>query len=190
MRERFGILYRLEIDERTGKGKPTLLVQSVARPDWTRLGGVGLLADGTAPAVEEISGAYAAISPNTRLRFRLRANPIRRVNCSHAGSDPLAGKRVELRDEEAQRVWLDRKGAQCGFVVIGVQVRPGDALGGKQRGSRSEDGSPRTLTFATVTFDGVLEVRNAELLRTALREGIGSGKAYGFGLLSLAPAPE
>lgn len=186
-REEFGVLYRIDFDAKIRT--PTLLVQSAARPDWTSIGNAGLLAT-SAPEIKEIATSYAMLAPSTRLRFRLRANPTRRINRSHAGIDPLAGKRVELRDEQGQRDWLTRKAGQSGFDVIGVQIQPGDALGGKQRGRRGTGGDARALIFATVTFDGVLEVTDAEVFRAALRQGIGSGKAYGFGLLSVAPARE
>jgi CRISPR system Cascade subunit CasE len=42
------------------------------------------------------------------------------------------------------------------------------------------------LRFGAVLFEGRLEVTDRELFLTALREGIGSGKAFGFGLLSVA----
>ena len=44
------------------------------------------------------------------------------------------------------------------------------------------------LTFASVLFDGELVVTDAELFRTALASGVGTSKAYGFGLLSIARA--
>lgn len=44
------------------------------------------------------------------------------------------------------------------------------------------------LTFGAVLFEGVLRVTDAAAFRAALERGIGSGKAYGFGLLSVAPA--
>jgi CRISPR system Cascade subunit CasE len=37
-----------------------------------------------------------------------------------------------------------------------------------------------------VTFDGLLRVTDPEALLAALAGGIGSGKGFGFGLLSLA----
>jgi CRISPR system Cascade subunit CasE len=185
-RAQYGVLYRIDVDR--GSGIPTLLVQTAVRPDWTRIGQSGLLRERAAEP-KEIAAAYETIAPGQRLRFRLRANPTRRVNRSHAGSDRLAGKRVELRDEESQRTWLtEGKADQCGFRVLDLQVRPGDALGAKQGGWRREDEQRRKLTFGTVVFDGVLEVTDAERFRAALRQGIGSGKAYGFGLLSVAPA--
>jgi CRISPR system Cascade subunit CasE len=39
-----------------------------------------------------------------------------------------------------------------------------------------------------VVFEGRLRVTDAEAFRRALAAGIGSGKAFGFGLLSVAPA--
>ena len=55
---------------------------------------------------------------------------------------------------------------------------------------RHRDGadSQMAMTFGSVLFDGELEVNDANAFRAALRSGIGSGKAYGFGLLSIARA--
>ena len=41
--------------------------------------------------------------------------------------------------------------------------------------------------FVSVLFEGVLEVSNPALFKTGAANGIGSGKAFGFGLLSFAP---
>jgi len=38
-----------------------------------------------------------------------------------------------------------------------------------------------------VRFDGTLEVTEPEIFLETVRQGIGSGKGLGFGLLSLAP---
>lgn len=45
---------------------------------------------------------------------------------------------------------------------------------------------PLKLTFGSVLFEGVLEITDAERFQKTLQAGIGSGKAYGFGLLSIA----
>ena len=42
------------------------------------------------------------------------------------------------------------------------------------------------ITLATVQYDGVLTVTDADLLRHALTSGIGHGKGFGCGLLTLA----
>ena len=42
------------------------------------------------------------------------------------------------------------------------------------------------MSFGSVLFEGELIVTDVEAFRAALVKGIGSGKAYGFGLLSIA----
>ena len=43
------------------------------------------------------------------------------------------------------------------------------------------------VTIVRATFQGVLEVTSADALREALVNGVGRAKAYGCGLLTLAP---
>ncbi|MGC5410083.1 type I-E CRISPR-associated protein Cas6/Cse3/CasE, partial [Streptomyces sp. DT225] len=43
------------------------------------------------------------------------------------------------------------------------------------------------VSIVTVTFDGHLEVTDPAVFRRALMQGIGKAKAYGCGLLTLAP---
>lgn len=60
----------------------------------------------------------------------------------------------------------------------------------KTMGWRSRDekcGEKQRLTFSSVLFEGELEITDANAFRQTLAQGIGSGKAYGFGLLSIAP---
>ncbi|HEY7032634.1 MAG TPA: type I-E CRISPR-associated protein Cas6/Cse3/CasE [Thermomicrobiales bacterium] len=191
-RERFGVLYRVDGGGRSGR--IVLLVQARIEPDWARLPAGYLAAVGGDPAnpeVKPIGGIYERIREGTELAFRLRANPTKR--------DAVSGKRVELAREEQQVGWLERKGADGGFVIPAVTVRPsgqegpvvrvGPAEGGgKQVGWRRQgDEASSRLTFGAVVFEGVLRVTDADRLRAALATGIGSGKAYGFGLLSVAP---
>lgn len=202
-RAALGVLYRLELDPR-GAG-PTLLVQSDRAPDWLgpRLAPLLLAAAGP-PAVKPLDQLYATLRPGLRLRFRLRANPTRRLRLPPTpdGARPL-GKRVDLRGDEAQLAWLARKGADHGFALVTFRVMPDAAVinsraqpEGRWFGTPSAKagegttGDRRRMTFRSVLFEGVLEVRDADALRAALAGGIGSGKAYGFGLLSVAPLGE
>ena len=43
----------------------------------------------------------------------------------------------------------------------------------------------RRVTLGCCEYEGVLEVTDADLFRAALTEGIGRGKAYGLGLLTV-----
>lgn len=116
--------------------------------------------------------------PDQCLRFRLRGNPAKRVSSSREG-DKLAGKRVQLYQEEEQLAWLSRKGQAAGFIVRDCRV---SAVA--RQVSRKEG---KTLVHQAVLFDGRLSVTNPDTFNQALASGIGAGKGFGFGLLSLAP---
>jgi CRISPR system Cascade subunit CasE len=194
-RAEFGILYRLEPSSRTGA--PTVLVQSQGAPDWTRLPGDYLLGtEGSLanPAVKPVSERYASLRAGMALTFRLCANPSRKID-TRTGADGRRrnGRRVELRDEGARLAWLDRKAADGGFQVRSVRATAAvpdvrSARGPKLtgfRGARGRNGA--RLTFGSVLFEGTLTVTDADRFRQTLADGVGPGKAYGFGLLSVAP---
>lgn len=185
-RDHFGVLYRLE----AGDGSAAVLVQSSLEPDWSRLPDKYLL--DSHPTVKRIDPLYAAIAEGQRLLFRLRANPTRRIRDHDTTQEERwRGKRVEIRREADQFAWLRRKGEQSGFVPLAIRAQPsiadvratgiGDHVIGRHNSSR--------LTFASVTFEGRLRITDPEAFRQALIQGIGSGKAFGFGLLSIAPVP-
>lgn len=169
------ILYRVEEDARAGI--VTVLLQSLNLPDWQKLPENYLLH----PA--EVKPFEVALSAGQTLRFRLLANPTRRIKTPPAaeGEEP-SSKRVGLLKEEQQLQWLARKAADCGFQLIGVRsAKQPDVIGWQSKGTESH-----RLTFQSVLFDGILRVTDPDLLRMALINGIGPAKGFGFGLLSLA----
>jgi CRISPR system Cascade subunit CasE len=196
-RARLGVLFRLDVHPRTGV--PTVLVQSTKRPDWSRLPSEYLdpAADPTNPACKPVDEPLASIGSGTELVFRLRANPTRRIaRESGPNAARWIGKRVELRDETSRVEWLRRKGEQGGFELLAVRQHSGvapvipdvrTAQESKLTGRRSTSGVGQRLTFGSVLFDGRLRVTDPARFRESLASGIGSGKAYGFGLLSIAP---
>jgi len=152
------------------------------------------------PDCKPVDVAYGAIHTGDELLFRLRANPTRRVDRRRvsATQDRLSGKRVALLKEEEQLAWLRRKGETGGFALIAARVNPDVAnvranpegtLTGLRRVVEPDGGAGQTrrLTFGSVLFEGELRVTDAATFRRTLAEGIGAGKAYGFGLLSVAP---
>jgi len=185
-REEFGVLYRVEVDWQTGE--PTVLVQSNVEPDWTRGLHDEFLLSGSPrenPTTKSIGPIYDGLNDGARLRFRLRANPTKRLHLRNERAGDLAGKRVELVSEQEQADSLLRKGTAQGFAVVSASVLAGDVFGWKQSGNRKDPA--HRLTFATAVFDGVLEITDRSAFRQAVAAGIGPGKAYGFGLLSIAP---
>lgn len=200
-RSEHGILYRLE----TGPGGQLILyVQSELRPDWSHLSRDGYLlpaVDQENPAVKPIDEQLSRIHEGMMLRFRLKANPTKKVGTTKktermSGTARDNGRRVPLVGEEAQIQWLCRKAASSGFRLVSVrayeEIKDVSVLNGAWisglRKKNGQEGTADKVQFRGVVFDGHLVVTDHESLQVALRQGIGSGKAYGFGLLSLAGA--
>lgn len=168
------VLHRLEQDNR--QGRLSLLVQSQHRPDWDELTDAYLLPPdpfdpaGRNPAVKTFD---PTLRRGQSLHFRLLANPTKRLGKSY-GKD--AGKRVGLYKTEEQIEWLKRKAERGGFLVL-------SALPSREQMQKSRHG-PKLLT---VRFDGILQVAEPETFADTLAQGIGSAKAFGCGLLSVAP---
>lgn len=190
-RSEFGVLFRADSDSRSGR--ITLLVQSEVEPDWTRLPNDYLLDDFDElenPAVKRIDGSYDTLDLGRRLRFRLRANPTRRISSKNTDEKSGGqGKRVEIYGEDKQMDWLRRKSEQHGFRLLTVRINPGVLNAraqpeGKILGWRGKAEKP--MKFGSVLFEGELEITDSALFSDALKNGIGSGKAFGFGLLSIA----
>ncbi|MSQ22447.1 MAG: type I-E CRISPR-associated protein Cas6/Cse3/CasE [Dehalococcoidia bacterium] len=185
-RAELGVLYRLETD--LNAGSPAILVQSGTAPQWSALPSGYLSqyigADQQNPAFKELEPLLAALKSGMSLRFRLRANPTKKV-ATKTGEDGRKrnGTRADLRDEEAQRAWLHRKGEHHGFVVLGVRLADEPLQTGRHRGQ----GEARRLTVASVLYNGILRVTDLALFQEALESGIGPAKAYGCGLLSVGP---
>lgn len=159
----WNVLYRVEPDART------ILVQSDCQPDWTRL------PDGylTAAETKSIDPMLNGLSAGQILRFRLKANPTKREKSS--------GKRIGLRRPAEQESWLQRQGERYGFEVLDVRVGSTGGVTGRKKDT------PSQIQLETVLFEGVLRIAAPEAFREALRKGIGRGRAYGCGLLSIAP---
>jgi CRISPR system Cascade subunit CasE len=163
------VLYRLDVSRETGT--PTLLVQSITCPAWAFLAQADryLQPPGDEnPAVKEFAPGFTA---GQVLAFRLRANPTVRRE----------GKRLSRFGEEDQQAWLDRKGASGGFRLVTVTM----TREGFQESSKHEDDERRLCHFA-VRFEGVLTVTDPATFVDTIARGIGPGKAFGFGLLSVA----
>ncbi|MGN8199039.1 type I-E CRISPR-associated protein Cas6/Cse3/CasE [Salinisphaera sp. RV14] len=143
---------------------PVLMVQSTVEPDWRVFEGSGYLK--RAPETKEVDPA-ALIQVERYYRFRLFANP----------TITQQGKRYGLQAETEQQAWLERKGAKCGFEIQNVLVTASDVVHMKND----------AICLQQACFEGVLKVTNATILQAAVEQGIGPGKAFGFGLLSLAP---
>jgi CRISPR system Cascade subunit CasE len=206
-----GFLFR--IDPQPG-GRVVILVQSAAKPDWSYAfqNADFLLRDFLAapPHMVEYDPTYQS---GDRLRFRIRIALSAKKKVSTAGLDlrkcketkdkygrqKSQSKRVALTWEKNQnpedviRVWFANKGHDGGFAIDtqafrAVQIGWGNGIkpDGPSRGGNGNS-NRHHLRFRSALLDGTLTVTDADRFRSTLVQGVGSGKAFGFGLLSVAP---
>ncbi len=195
-RHKFDILHRLDVDK--NRGRAVLLVQSTIKPDWS------FLPEDYADELKckAVHQHYAAIENGMTLMFRLQVNPTKRIGKSYEHPDEKKReeftakfrddkkrRRISMNRDEERIEWLERKGSAAGFRLAKVKVAPAvENVASVEAGKinfRKEGSSPK-ITFGSVIFEGVLEVTDVEKFLEALKTGIGTGKAYGFGLLSIA----
>jgi CRISPR system Cascade subunit CasE len=101
-----------------------------------------------------------------RFKFKVVANPTKRISKTK--------KVVELQDEGEQVAWLQRKLQGSNVTVTAMESR-------LVRNRKSH-------TTRFVTFEGVLQVLDADSIYSTAMMGIGRKKHAGAGLLSLARA--
>lgn len=185
-RAAFGVLFRTEVTA-DGGDPPELLVQSSVEPDWGGLPVGYAVAAQTKPIGHVLDAAVVG----RELRFRLVANPTLKSGKAFEGEEPPKhSRRYALKTDEERIAWLARRGEQHGFrlcpaadpAAVAVDVLPPIGDGGqRQHGG----GRKSAIRVQPVLFEGRLEVTDVERFRDAIRSGVGPGKAYGCGLLSL-----
>jgi CRISPR system Cascade subunit CasE len=200
-------LYRYDEGEDQKRGEYlSVLVQSVVEPDWTFLDNES---EGTTARVRVFD--LSKIEQGVRLRFFLRANPV----ASRKAYDDRYSRRVVIgaqRDYIAEKLkvdkdqlpsretmlleWLEQKGIAyeknerpTGFEVVRdgkdeVQCTIGPNWDYVMRRTGA-DRRAKPLTFTGIDFEGILRITDPAAFADTVRRGIGRGKSFGFGLLSL-----
>lgn len=162
-------------------------------PLWRLEANLILMQSQTSPAWSKLEAGYFESKPEQRpfpleklklegreLRFRLRANPTVSRKQEIDGAKPKRGQRHSLYKEEEQRAWLDRQATRGGFEILAVEI----AESGKQQFRKSQ--GRNLVTIHPCLFEGRLRVTEVEAFRRTLQAGLGSGKAFGMGMLSIA----
>lgn len=163
-------LYR--VDALQG-GTAVILVQSAILPDWDYAFSNARELLAGPPQVKEFEPRFDA---GDKLLFCLRANPTWRENDSH--------RRQGVFGKEKQREWLLRKAEAGGFVLLSANIKD-ESLRHAHRGHTGSD--RQVMTHLAVRYDGVLQVTEPGAFADTLVRGVGSAKAFGFGLVSVAP---
>jgi len=184
-----GLLWRLDNDRRNSQ--LAVIVQSRARPDWALLTNAcpdycldpAKTADGANPsAPKDIEDQMKSIRKGQVFAFRLRANPTKKRKVE--GKKKSA--RLGLIGEADQIHWMGRKAADAGFALLNLAVRREDAPTQLAKGFKAHGAGSDKLSLLSVLYEGVLQVSDPAPFVNTLQSGIGPGKAFGFGLLSLA----
>lgn len=163
-------LWRLETSF-DGSLSANLLVQSDTLANWSALdslSGYTVQLHGNKPV-----DLGQLLQVGRRYRFRLRANPT--VTRDH--------QRHGLRQEDEQLSWLARQVAKHGSVLHGSLRLDSERL----QTRRGHNQTAQRITVQTALFEGLLQIRDPQMMQQAIRQGIGHGKALGLGLWSLAP---
>jgi CRISPR system Cascade subunit CasE len=178
--ERSRNLWRLD----TLHGKTYLLLLSPQRPDMLNAYSQIGAKDSDQPwQTKDYDPYIARIQSGEVLRFRLTANP----TYSHHEPSEKPGNRPRGQvcahiTPEHQKSWLAKRADSLGFAV---DVNRFDVTESRWLSFRKGKDKGRRVEILSVTFEGELTVTDAELFRRTLTNGIGRGKAYGMGLMTV-----
>lgn len=188
------ILWRVD---RNARAEALLFILSPSRPDLT---GLVEQAGWPAAATAEMPGwnsfQYGSflerLAKGSTWNFRLTANPVHSIR----RKDGEETKRTAHVTGAHQLQWLIARQEPNGFRLLEKPAdkqltEHGDELQVVVRDQRdlafSKHGEQGKVTLKLVTFDGRLEVTDPPALCHMLTTGLGKAKAYGCGLMTLAP---
>jgi CRISPR system Cascade subunit CasE len=198
--------------------RPHLLVLTDTKPDWTHITEQAgwPQSDSEHFAIRDYNTLFAHLATGREFAFRLTANPVENTMTPvkptaaqqrRRAAGETRGFRISHRTAAHQLDWLLRRTDTCGFTIPPARTAtPAPGLGETptpasdvrivareqrrfHKKTNGSDAKGRLITLTTVTFEGRLAVTDPAVLRDKLLTGIGPAKAYGCGLLTLAPLP-
>lgn len=182
-RQKAGLLFRLE--HATNHTPPTLLIQSQLPPDISRLP----RAYGTTET-RDLTPMFQALSTGRSVRYRITANASARRKV--LDGDPFFDTRTRHKDiplfGDDALAWWQRKATHAGLALTSTDTTPIGPFRRPVTKKQNSDSEPDVFRHVLTRFDGAATITDPGQLHHALLAGIGRGKPYGAGLLSLAPA--
>ena len=156
--------------------KTWLLVLSQDKPDFSRLA-VQLGAPGWES--RDYEPLLRRVEREDVWHFRLTANP----TISKSGAKDERGKVLAHITPTYQKQWLLNRAEKHGFALEDQEF---DVVQSRWLRFRKGTDGGRPVTLLSVTYEGSLTVTDPALFTQTLTEGLGRGKAYGLGLLTVA----
>lgn len=123
-----------------------------------------------------------ALANGQQWHFEVVLNPVAAKKTPGAPRG-TRGKLTALVGEEAQLEWFSTKAKSCGFTPLETLIVERKTLRFSKLATNPKG---RQVVIGTVRYRGTLQIDDAEMFKKSLVEGIGRGKAYGCGLLTLA----
>lgn len=171
-------------------GRLFLLIVSEARPDL-----MGIAAQfgpragqGLAPTTRDYAPFLGHLAAGQVCRFRLAANPVENVSGRATPDAPRPRGKPRAHCTVAhQERWLSERAARLGFSATN---RAGEATFRvtESRWLRFvKHGAGRPVSILAVAYEGLLRIKDPDRFRETLTHGVGRGKAYGLGLLTVIP---
>lgn len=118
--------------------------------------------------------------------FRLTANP---VHDGRKDKDSKDTQRFGAVTAAQQERWLLNRAQRNGFAICSTSDgNPNLVVRDRQTRTFTRNRGERPVTLTMATYEGILRVEEPDQLRRLLVRGLGHGKAYGCGLMTLAPA--
>lgn len=197
------VLWRLELHQ---AHRAELLVLTQSMPSWEHLveqAGWASTADQQAQ-VRPYDALLAQLRSGRSFAFRLRANPTvttrQPEKPSAAQRDRLGtsgrsrGVRVAHRTADQQLRWIRDRASRWGFELPETaDGYPGACVVARERvvftkssAHRAGSSDSNRVVLQVATFEGQLRVIDPAAARQSLLEGVGTARAYGCGLITLA----
>ncbi|MFI9163245.1 type I-E CRISPR-associated protein Cas6/Cse3/CasE [Kitasatospora aureofaciens] len=175
-------------------------------------------AEGEHYAIRDYSPLLDQLALGREFAFRLKASPVQNTSKPDKASTHRTKTSAELhhrsyrmahRTAAQQLTWFLERTTRWGFTVPEARTdqpapglephaanTPADLqparevrITDRSRSTFNKPGTRTPVTLTTATFEGRLRITDPGLLQAALLGGIGPSKAYGCGLLTLAPLP-
>ncbi|WP_327682624.1 type I-E CRISPR-associated protein Cas6/Cse3/CasE [Kitasatospora sp. NBC_00458] len=187
------VLWRIDHNSRT---EVLLHLVSPQRPDLTHLVEQAGWPTTGGWQTYDYGAFLATITTGSTWAFRLTANPVHSIR--RTPDEPT--KRTAHLTHRHQAAWLLKQQERAGFTIVEkapehrllpegderelVVHHPRNLSFGK---NDRTNGGRHKVTLTTATFDGRLHVTDPDAMRRTLTAGLGKAKAYGCGLMTLAP---
>jgi CRISPR system Cascade subunit CasE len=178
------------------KTRNTLYVVSSVKPDM-RAFHENFGWESNPPLTADYTPRLNALSVDNQWAFRMTANPVHTIEypdepprvkfVDGVSREYVKKRRIPHETRFHQLAWLrENKAPHNGFEVLGEPATTRLVI---NKFSKT-NGSTHAVTIASMTFDGFLKVTDPDAFRKALTNGIGHARAYGCGLMTIAPIPD